>query len=224
MSDLSITQLIFGASPVVQIVMAFLLLFSMVSWLLIFNRWRVIRQANKVAEEFEAKFWEGTELSALYRQVTRKSHAAAGIEVIFKDGYAEFARLNQQGHLDFDRVIDGVRLKMQVAASREIDELSRHLSLLATAGSTSPYIGLFGTVWGIMGSFRSLGNVKQATLSAVAPGIAEALIATALGLVVAIPAVMAYNRFANSLEIFSNRYYAFIDEFTVILYRHAPDE
>jgi biopolymer transport protein TolQ len=220
-ADMSFFHLISGASLVVQLVMLLLLVVSMVSWTMIFRRRSVLREARLAADEFEDRFWSGGDLAALYRDVTAQSEHAIGMAGIFQSGFSEFARLRKQPGTDPRTVVEAAQRVMRVALSRETDDLETHLSFLATVGSTSPYVGLFGTVWGIMNSFRSLGNAQQATLSMVAPGIAEALIATAMGLFAAIPAVIAYNRYSNDVERLINRYDNFLEEFSTILQRQA---
>ncbi|HHH38407.1 MAG TPA: protein TolQ [Sedimenticola sp.] len=220
-SDLSFLQLVLNASPLVQLVMLVLIGASIVSWTMIFDRARVLKRARRAADAFEARFWSGGDLAELYREVDRDAEEATGMASIFHAGFREFARLKKSADIEPMAVVEGARRSMQVAMSREMDQLETNLSFLATVGSTSPYIGLFGTVWGIMNSFHALGNVKQATLSLVAPGIAEALIATAMGLFAAIPAVVAYNRYSNDVERLNGRYEDFLDEFTTILQRQA---
>jgi biopolymer transport protein TolQ len=220
-TDMSFFHLISGASVVVQLVMVLLLVVSMVSWTMIFRRRSVLKEARLAADEFEDRFWSGGDLAALFRDVTAQSEHAIGMAGIFQSGFSEFARLRKQPGADPRAVVEGAQRVMRVALSRETDDLETHLSFLATVGSTSPYVGLFGTVWGIMNSFRSLGNAQQATLSMVAPGIAEALIATAMGLFAAIPAVIAYNRYSNDVERLINRYDNFLEEFSTILQRQA---
>ncbi len=220
-TDLSMLHLILGASPVVQLVMLLLLGLSLVSWAMIFHKWKVLGRARVEADAFERRFWSGGELSALYREITEKGEAADGMEDIFEAGFHEFTRLRTQPRAESAAVLEGSQRAMRVALAREEDRLEQHLSFLATVGSTSPYIGLFGTVWGIMNAFRSLGNVHQATLGMVAPGIAEALIATAMGLFAAIPAVVAYNRFSNDVERLVNRYDTFVEEFANLLHRQV---
>ena len=220
-ADMSFFHLISGASLVVQLVMVLLLVVSMVSWTMIFRRRSVLKEARLAADEFEDRFWSGGDLATLYRDVTAQSEHAIGMAGIFQSGFSEFARLRKQSGTDPRTVVEGAQRVMRVALSRETDDLETHLSFLATVGSTSPYVGLFGTVWGIMNSFRSLGNAQQATLSMVAPGIAEALIATAMGLFAAIPAVIAYNRYSNDVERLINRYDHFLEEFSTILQRQA---
>ncbi len=220
-SDLSFVTLVINASPLVQLVMAVLMLASVISWTWIFDRAKVLKKARKAAEKFENRFWSGGDLGELYRHLERDSEEATGMARIFHAGFQEFARLKKNEDIEPMAVVEGARRTMHVALSREMDALENHLTFLATVGSTSPYVGLFGTVWGIMNSFHALGNVKQATLSLVAPGIAEALIATAMGLFAAIPAVVAYNRYSNDVERLNSRYEDFLDEFTTILQRQA---
>jgi biopolymer transport protein TolQ len=220
-SDLSFISLILNASLVVQLVMVILVLASVLSWTIIFDRSRIIRRAKQEVEDFEDSFWSGGDLAELYRSVDRERDALRGATLIFHAGFREFARLRENPDIEPMAVVEGSRRAMRVALSREIDSLENHLAFLATVGSTSPYIGLFGTVWGIMNAFQALGGVKQATLNLVAPGIAEALIATAIGLFAAIPAVVAYNRYANSVQRLENRYDDFVEEFSNILQRQA---
>ena len=220
-ADLSIISLVRNASILVQVVMGLLLAVSVVSWTMIFQRWRVMKKARIAAEEFEEKFWSGGDLGSLYNQINSGRYENSGMANIFEAGFKEFARLRKQQSIDTKAVLEGSQRAMRVALTRETERLERSLPFLATVGSTSPYVGLFGTVWGIMNSFRALGNVKQATLAMVAPGIAEALVATAMGLFAAIPAVVSYNRYATDLERLVSRYETFIDEFSSILQRQA---
>ncbi len=222
--QLSLVDLVLNASITVQAVMALLLLASVVSWFMIVQRFIYYRNARNEMQDFEEHFWSGVDLSQLYREGNERAsagHAVLGVESIFRAGFKEFSRLAQQSEMDSEAVIEGSRRAMRVATLREEERLERHLAFLASVGSTSPYIGLFGTVWGIMHSFRGLANATQATLATVAPGISEALIATAMGLFAAIPAVLAYNRFAARVDVLSNRYDTFVDEFSSILYRQA---
>ena len=219
--DMSFLSLISGASVPVQIVMALLLLTSFVSWWYIFIKFFSIRSADREAEEFERAFWKGGDLNQLYESVTSGRRSTQGLASIFEAGFKEYARLKRQPSLDVGDVTEGARRAMRAAYNREMDELDSHLPFLASVGSVSPYIGLFGTVWGIMNAFRGLANMAQATLSHVAPGIAEALVATAIGLFAAIPAVIAYNRFTASVDRLAVRYESFIEEFTNILQRKA---
>jgi len=220
-NDLSIYHLIANASLVVQFVMFILLAASVVSWTFIFTKRKELKQAFSVTEEFEQAFWSGQELSDLYKKLTASEFEPEGIEKIFLAGYKEFSRMRQKEDVDPVVQIESAQRVMRIELTRELDRLDETLPFLATVGSTSPYVGLFGTVWGIMNSFRSLGDVKQATLAHVAPGIAEALIATAIGLFAAIPAVVAYNRFSTRLDRLTGRYELFIDEFVVLLQRQA---
>jgi len=218
--NLSIIALVMQASLVVQLVMALLASASVVSWAIIFRKRRMVRRAGVDADRFENSFWSGGDLAALYRAIESRG-GATGMESIFEFGFREFARLRQQGGVAADMLLEGSRRAMRVAQIKEIDRLEDSLATLATVGSTSPYVGLFGTVWGIMSAFSSLGNMQQATLAAVAPGIAEALVATAMGLFAAIPAVIAYNRYADQVSRLELRYDAFMEEFSTILQRHA---
>lgn len=220
-NELSFAHLILGASPVVQFVIALLVFASLTSWTMIFDRMRVLRHAKRDAQAFESRFWSGGDLAELYRQVERDGDDESGMAAIFRAGFREFARLRGKSQMDAMALVQGAQRSMRVTLNREVDDLETHLSTLATVGSTSPYVGLFGTVWGIMNSFTALGNVKQATLALVAPGIAEALIATAIGLFAAIPAVVAYNRYSNDVERLNNRYDDFVEEFSTILQRQA---
>jgi len=220
-TDLSFVSLILNASLVVQLLMALLVLASVLSWTIIFDRSRVLKRAQREAEEFESRFWSGGDLGDLYRSIDRDRDSLRGAGAVFHAGFREFARLRENPGVEPMALVEGARRAMRVALSREVDTLENHLSFLATVGSTSPYVGLFGTVWGIMNAFHALGNVKQATLNLVAPGIAEALIATAMGLFAAIPAVVAYNRYANSVQRLENRYDDFVEEFSNILQRQA---
>ncbi len=216
---LSIAKLVLDASPVVQAVMVTLVLASVVSWTIIFRKRAVLRNARTSAEAFEASFWKGGDLTALYRQVEAKGDAT-GMASIFEFGFREFARLRQSVGAA-DQLLEGARRAMKVAQLKEIDRLEEGLANLATIGSISPYVGLFGTVWGIMSAFVAIGAAQQVTLAMVAPGIAEALVATAIGLFAAIPAVIAYNRYADQVSRLELRYDAFMEEFSTILQRYA---
>ncbi len=218
---MSLWSLVVNASLVVQLVMISLLLASVVSWVMIIQRRNYLRRARRTLVEFEEKFWSGVDLSQLFRQVNAQPNPNSALENIFRAGIKEFTRLRQQSDADPDAVMDGVQRSMRVALAREEEKLETHLPFLATVGSTSPYIGLFGTVWGIMNSFRGLANVHQATLASVAPGISEALIATAIGLFAAIPAVIAYNRYSARVETLMNSYETFAEEFSSILHRRV---
>ena len=222
-AEISIFHLFIEASLLVQFVMFILLTFSIVCWAMIFQRRKVLKLAATELTAFEDKFWSGADLSRLYSETSAKPQVQ-GIESLFIAGFKEFARL-RKSHIDSPQsIVDGTHRAMRVALSREVDNLETHLPFMATVGSISPYIGLFGTVWGIMNSFIALGAVKQATLAMVAPGIAEALIATAMGLFAAIPAVMAFNRFSHKVEKLENSYGNFMDEFASILQRQSAAE
>jgi biopolymer transport protein TolQ len=218
--DLSIYTLMAEASLLVQLVMLILLGASVASWTMIVSKWKIIKDAREAADQFEDHFWSGSDLAKLYDQVRARDNLS-GMEHIFVSGFKEYVRLHRQNRLSPLSITDTAQRSMKVALSREVDTLEHYMSFLATVGSTSPYVGLFGTVWGIMNSFRGLSNVHQATLSAVAPGIAEALIATAMGLFAAIPAVIAYNHYSNEVERLVNRYDNFVEEFTALLQRQA---
>ncbi|WP_368411567.1 protein TolQ [Amphritea sp. 1_MG-2023] len=219
---MSIWSLVANASFVVQLVMLLLLLASVLSWVMIFQRHFVLRQAQQKLRLFEDRFWSGVDLSQLFREVNADPDSDNGAENIFRAGLKEFSRLSQQSGVEHrDAIMEGAQRSMRVALAREEEKLEMHLPFLATVGSTSPYVGLFGTVWGIMNSFRGLANVHQATLASVAPGISEALIATAIGLFAAIPAVIAYNRFSAKTETLMNSYETFADEFSSVLHRRV---
>ncbi len=220
-TDLSIFELIANASFVVQLVMLTLLLASMTSWMFIFTKRKELEHASEVVEDFEDKFWSGIKLNELYRKLSIEGFEPAGIEKIFLAGFREFSRMRKKEDMDPEVLVESAQRAMRIEYSREYERLDERLPFLATVGSTSPYVGLFGTVWGIMNSFRSLSNMQQATIAQVAPGISEALIATAIGLFAAIPAVIAYNRFSTKLDRLMNRYELFIDEFVVLLQRQA---
>ena len=222
-AEISFFHLFLEASILVQLVMLTLLGFSVVCWAMIFQRRKVINTAGQELQEFEDKFWSGADLSKLYSETIAKAQVQ-GIESLFLAGFKEFARLRKSQINNPQAIVDGTHRAMRVALSREVDDLEMHLPFMATVGSISPYIGLFGTVWGIMNSFIAIGAVKQATLQMVAPGIAEALIATAMGLFAAIPAVMAFNRFSHKVEKLENSYGNFMDEFSSILQRQSATE
>ncbi len=218
---LSIFHLVANASLVVQIVMALLLIVSVVSWVMIFQRWFALNAHQRAMDSFEDEFWSGVDLRQLYTDVNSNAGELRGYEHMFVSGFKEFTRLSEQASADPAAVLQGAQRAMRVALNREEEKLDRHLPFLATVGSTSPYVGLFGTVWGIMNSFRGLATMSQATLATVAPGISEALVATAMGLFAAIPAVIGYNRFSARVEILSKRLETFSDELTGILARAA---
>ena len=220
-ADMSLMTLLTGASLPVQLVMAILLIVSIVSWWYIFIKVMTIGRAEKEAESFEHTFWTGGDLNKLYDGVSAGRNKPHGMSSIFEAGFKEFVRLKKQPGLEVSDLMEGSRRAMRAAYNREMDDLDSHLPYLASVGSVSPYIGLFGTVWGIMNAFRGLANMAQATLAHVAPGIAEALIATAIGLFAAIPAVIAYNRFSSSVDRLAVRYESFIEEFTNILQRKS---
>ncbi len=224
MNELNVVELIVNASLPVQLVMLLLLAASVASWMIIFRKRQVIGEAIKHADDFEERFWSGVELAGLFREISGNNEQITGLESIFEAGFREFARMRQRGRGDTSILLEGSNRAMRVALNREVDRLEHHLAFLATVGSTSPYVGLFGTVWGIMLSFHALANVNQATIAMVAPGISEALIATAMGLFAAIPAVIAYNRFSNQVERLEVRYDTFQDEFSTILHRQADLE
>jgi biopolymer transport protein TolQ len=209
------------ASFAVQVVLVILLAASYASWSIIFTKRRLIRRTKAASDDFEASFWSGGDLNTLYRAASRQKGGSSGMASIFESGFREFNRITQQGGVEPDKLVDECRRAMRVSQMREVDRLEQSLATLATIGSTSPYVGLFGTVWGIMNSFRALGNVQSATLAMVAPGIAEALVATAMGLFAAIPAVIAYNRYADKVVRLEIRYDGFMEEFSSILQRHS---
>ncbi len=215
---MSVTGLILGASWLVQAVMLILFIASIVSWFMIDRKRTTFKRYTNIADGFEEEFWSGGEMSKIYQKWNEEG-AAEGIANIFTAGYREYSRLVQKSNVARSDMVDGVHRSMRVALSREIDQLETNLSFLATVGSISPYIGLFGTVWGIMNSFIDLGTQQQVTIATVAPGIAEALIATAMGLFAAIPAVIAYNRFAHIAEKLTTRYEVFMEEFVSIVNR-----
>jgi biopolymer transport protein TolQ len=223
--DLNVLSMILNASIVVKFVMAILLCASMLSWTYIFMKLFGIRRAKGQAESFEREFWSGSDLVGLYQRAAGGRYPAAGMERIFEAGFKEFLKLKGRAGSDISALLDGTRRAMKATYQRELDALESHLNFLATVGSVSPYIGLFGTVWGIMNAFRGLSNVAQATLAQVAPGIAEALVATAMGLFAAIPAVIAYNRFSHDIDRLASRYESFMEELQNILQRqaHVPD-
>jgi biopolymer transport protein TolQ len=218
--DLSFISLIANASVLVQLVLLLLLLGSMVSWWYIFMKMFAIKQAIRQSDEFERAFWSGTDLNTLYQRASGGSAGIGSMERIFEAGFREFLKHNQR-NADSNSVLGGAQRAMRATYQREMDRLEAHLAFLATVGSVSPYVGLFGTVWGIMNAFRGLSNVVQATLAHVAPGIAEALVATAMGLFAAIPAVVAYNRYTHDVDRLAIRFESFMEEFSNILQRQA---
>lgn len=221
---MSIWSLVLGASWPVQFVLVSLLFLSVYSWVIIVQKWIILAYADREVFNFEKRFWSGMDLSQLFRDGTTKQKAnttVIGMENLFRSGFKEFTRLRQQPGIESDAVMEGAQRAMRVALAREEKVLENHLPVLATVSSVSPYLGLFGTVWGIMNSFIGLANQSQVSLAVVAPGIAEALIATAMGLFAAIPAMIAYNRYAASIDSITHSYFTFTDEFSSILHRQA---
>ncbi|HCT9258880.1 TPA: Tol-Pal system protein TolQ [Proteus mirabilis] len=221
MSDMNVIDLFLKAGLLVKLIMLLLIGFSIASWAIIIQRTKVLNAADREAADFEDKFWSGTDLARLYKESQARRDELSGAEQIFHSGFKEFARLHQANVHAPDAVVNGASRAMRVSFNRELESLETHIPFLGTVGSISPYIGLFGTVWGIMHAFIALGSVKQATLQMVAPGIAEALIATAIGLFAAIPAVMAYNRFTQRVNKLEQSYDNFMEEFLTILHRQA---
>ncbi len=221
MADMNIIDLFLKAGLLVKLIMLLLIGFSIASWAIIIQRTKVLNAADREAADFEDKFWSGTDLARLYKDSQARRDELSGSEQIFHSGFKEFARLHQASVHAPDAVVNGASRAMRVSFNRELESLENHIPFLGTVGSISPYIGLFGTVWGIMHAFIALGSVKQATLQMVAPGIAEALIATAIGLFAAIPAVMAYNRFTQRVNKLEQSYDNFMEEFLTILHRQA---
>jgi len=219
--ELNILALILGASLPVKLVLGILVGFSIASWFIIFRKKALLDRANASADEFEERFWSGADLAGLFKELTAAGERITGSAAIFESGFREFARLRQRRGVDSRALLEGAQRAMRVASTREVDRLEHSLEFLANVGSISPYVGLFGTVWGIMIAFQGLANVKEATIAMVAPGISEALIATAMGLFAAIPAVWAYNRYSTKLERISLRYDTFVEEFSSILARQA---
>ncbi len=218
-TTISFIDLIINASILVQFVMAILVLASVVSWSMIFYKWFTLKYWRQAADEFESKFWSVGDLSTLYYEWEERNKDAGSVAEVFLEGYRELSRLLSSQNVDRHEIVDGVQRSMRIALNRAEERVNSNLSFLATVGSTSPYIGLFGTVWGIMNSFRALGLSQTSTIAAVAPGIAEALIATAMGLFAAIPAVIAYNRFSHEADRLLGRYETFTDEFLTIVNR-----
>jgi biopolymer transport protein TolQ len=222
-ADQSIFISFWHAGIVVKLVLMMLLGISVTSWTIIFQRWQMLKNTIKQSENFEQLFWSGITLNQLYHKVEQPNHLLQGIPMIFRAGFKEFAKL-RESKIDHQELLEATQLAMEVENRREVDKLEQNLSLLATAGSTSPYIGLFGTVWGMMTALQALGSVQQASISMVAPGISEALIATAFGLFAAIPAVIAYNRLSSKVERLSSDFCNFQDEFTAILRRQMSQQ
>ena len=220
-TELNVLALVLGASLPVKLVLGILVAFSIASWFIIFRKKALLDRADEGADEFEERFWSGADLAGLFKDLTSAGERITGSAAIFEAGFREFARLRQRRGVDSRALLEGAQRAMRVATTREVDRLERSLEFLANVGSISPYVGLFGTVWGIMIAFQGLANVKEATIAMVAPGISEALIATAMGLFAAIPAVWAYNRYSTKLERISMRYDTFVEEFSSILARQA---
>ena len=220
-TELNVFALILGASLPVKLVLGILIAFSVASWFIIFRKKALLDRANASADEFEERFWSGADLAGLFKELTSAGERIVGSAAIFEAGFREFARLRQRRGVDSRALLEGAQRAMRVASTREVDRLEQSLEFLANVGSISPSVGLFGTVWGIMIAFQGLANVKEATIAMVAPGISEALIATAMGLFAAIPAVWAYNRYSTKLERISMRYETFVEEFSSILARQA---
>ncbi|WP_049623132.1 protein TolQ [Frateuria defendens] len=216
---LNIFKLVAEASLPVQLVMLVLLLFSFLSWVIIVRKYSQMKAASEDVEGFEERFWSGGDLAQLFREVSGRGEGNGGMESIFESGFREFARQRQRRVRDLRTVMESAERAMRVASTRELGKLERNLEFLANVGSISPYVGLFGTVWGIMGAFQGLGEMKDVTIAVVAPHISEALIATAMGLFAAIPAVWAYNRYANKVERVASRYDVFQEEFSSVLQR-----
>jgi len=219
--DLSFVSLILNASVLAQAVIALLLLLSLISWTVIFRKWFAIYRARAQTERFERDFWSGGDLQTLYQAAANNRHSSGALERIFEAGMREFMKGKEKRITDPSAILDGARRAMRASFQREMDALESNLAFLASVGSVSPYIGLFGTVWGIMNAFRGLANVQQATLANVAPGIAEALVATAIGLFAAIPAVVAYNRYTHDIDRLAIRFETFVEEFSNILQRQT---
>ncbi len=218
-NEINLFLLVLHASLPVQLVMVLLLVASVASWFIIFRKKKVLDRTADEAESFEEKFWSGIDLGQLYREVSARE--VSGLEAVFEAGFRDFTRLRNKRGVDARTQLEGAQRGMRAQLAREVDQLETNLEFLASVGSISPYVGLFGTVWGIMISFQGLANVKEATIATVAPGISEALIATAMGLFAAIPAVWAYNRFATKVERLNVRYEAFAEEFSSILQRQS---
>lgn len=221
---LNIFKLVAEASVPVLLVLILLLVFSFLSWVIIIRKYSQLKAATENAEAFEERFWSGADLAQLFREVSNRGAANGGMENVFESGFREFARQRQRKVHDMRIVIEGAERAMRVAGTREIGALERNLEFLANVGSISPYVGLFGTVWGIMGAFQGLGEMKDVTIAVVAPHISEALIATAMGLFAAIPAVWAYNRYANKVERIASHYDVFQEEFSSVLQRQIQTE
>jgi len=221
MGNLSVVELVRDASIVVQIVLGLLAAASVASWAVIFRKQVELSASRSAADRFEENFWSGGDLTAMFRGIEQSRKQTLGMERIFEAGFREFGRLRQQAGMTSPQLLDGSRRSMRVALLKETDRLEKSLAMLATTGSISPYVGLFGTVWGIMAAFQGLGNVQQATIAMVAPHISEALVATAMGLFAAIPATIAYNRYAEQVSRLELRFDTFVEELSTILQRYA---
>jgi biopolymer transport protein TolQ len=217
--DSSVLSYFLNAGFVVKVVMLLLLIASLTSWTIIFQRFFFFRKLRRITRDFEKVFWQSNDLTKMYTEFNQYHTELQGVELIFHAGFREFTRLRKQAGIAPEAILEGAQRSMRIAHAHEQEELDQHLSFLATVGSISPYVGLFGTVWGIMTSFHDISQSQSATIAMVAPGISEALVATAIGLFAAIPAVIAYNRFANHAERLSNQYATFMEEFSNILYR-----
>jgi biopolymer transport protein TolQ len=224
--SINILDLVIHASWPVILVLAILVVFSFTSWVIIFRKKMLLDATTRDADDFEERFWSGVDLAALFREVSNRAGEAGGLAAVFESGFREFVRQRQRSGEDRRAVLESSERAMRVAGTREMEKLERNLEYLANVGSISTYVGLFGTVWGIMIAFQGLGTMKQATIATVAPGISEALVATAMGLVAAIPAVWAYNRYSTRLDRLTLRYETFQEEFSSVLQRqmHADDQ
>src|SRR6185312_13579078 len=222
--SINILDLVIHASLPVKLVLLILVIFSFTSWVIIFRKKAILDSATRDADGFEERFWSGVDLAALFREVGHRADEAGGLAAVFESGFREFVRQRQRGGEDRRAVLEASERAMRVAGTREVEKLERNLEYLANVGSISTYVGLFGTVWGIMIAFQGLGTLKQATIATVAPGISEALVATAMGLFAAIPAVWAYNRYSTRLERITVRYDTFQEEFSSVLHRQMQSE
>jgi len=222
--SINILDLVIHASLPVKLVLLILVIFSFTSWVIIFRKKAMLDSATRDADGFEERFWSGVDLAALFREVGHRADEAGGLAAVFESGFREFVRQRQRGGEDRRAVLEASERAMRVAGTREVETLERNLEYLANVGSISTYVGLFGTVWGIMIAFQGLGTLKQATIATVAPGISEALVATAMGLFAAIPAVWAYNRYSTRLERITVRYDTFQEEFSSVLHRQMQSE
>ena len=220
MGESDLISLVLLASPVVQAVMALLLIMSVVAWAIAFERSSYLRRNLRITKEFENSFWNIHDLGVLYQETSHQHNLVEGVERIFVNGFAEYQKLHDKIELNRNDLLNAVERTMRITFSQEVEKVEKRISVLATIGSSAPYIGLFGTVWGVMHAFQSLGNVQNATLASVAPGISEALIATAIGLFAAIPAVIAYNRLSHRADQLVTRYENFAESFLITLQRN----